>query len=220
MYAGAYTYTVCSNVWRVRNHTLKQRLLVQELDAKGEWYLHRPTRTLYLRPNTTETAPPAAGSLVAPVLERVISIRGESSTRPVAAVEILNISFHHAAPTYLSPSGFSTLVGGGDYAMNKNAALISESVRGLVVSGCTFSKLGGNAVLLYGYIRDTVVTRNRFFSLGANAVVSWGVADMGDGTTETHPDGVVVSLNVGSEIGLFEKQGAQQSSSLRTWTVA
>eukprot|EP01044_Picomonas_judraskeda_P028321 COSAG03_NODE_9359_length_726_cov_2.189793_1_plen_104_part_00 len=86
-------------------------------------------------------------------------------------------------------------------------------MRGLLVSGCTFSKLGGNAVLLYGYIRDTVVTRNRFFSLGANAVVSWGVADMGDGTTETHPDGVVVSLNVGSEIGLLEKQGAQQSSS-------
>eukprot|EP01043_Picozoa_sp_COSAG02_P001179 COSAG02_NODE_23_length_52893_cov_58.101868_59_plen_209_part_00 len=178
--------------------------VVQALDAKGEWYLHRPTRTLYLRPNTTKPEPPALGSLVAPVLERLISIRGESSVHPVAGIEILNVSFYHAAPTYLSPSGFSTMLGGGDYAMNKNAALIGESVRGLVVSGCTFSRLGGNALLLYGYIRDAVVSRN--------AVVSWGVADMGDGTTDAHPDGVQVSLNVASEIGLIEKQGAMIGS--------
>ena len=188
-------------------HVLYSYVPVQELDAKGEWYLHRPTRTLYLRPNTTKPEPPALGSLVAPVLERLISIRGESSVHPVAGIEILNVSFHHAAPTYLSPSGFSTLLGGGDYAMNKNAALIGESVQGLVVSDCTFSRLGGNVVLLYGYIRDAVVSRNQFFSLGANAVVSWGVADMGDGTTDAHPDGVHVSLNVASEIGLIEKQG-------------
>eukprot|EP01052_Picozoa_sp_SAG31_P007485 SAG31_NODE_356_length_17180_cov_7.595925_13_plen_162_part_00 len=98
------------------------------------------------------------------------------------------------------------IIGGGDYAMSKNAVIIAESVAGLVVHGCTFSRLGGNAVLLYGSVRDAWITRNLFFSLGANAIVSWGVADFVDGTGDEHPDGVRVTLNVASEVGLIEKQ--------------
>jgi hypothetical protein len=80
----------------------------------------------------------------------------------------VGLNFRHAKPTVLSPRGYSVLLGGGDYAMVRAAALVAENVDGLRVDGCSFSRLDGNAILLHSYVRRAVISDNVFFSIGAN----------------------------------------------------
>jgi len=183
-----------------------QLQVLAELDQPGEWYLDKTTKELYLWPNTTDGLP-AGGLLIAPHLETLVDIHGRDQYAPASNISFVNVAFRHAKPTILSPRGYSVLLGGGDYAMVKAAAIVAENVDGLRIEGCSFSRLDGNAVMLYSYVRNAVVTDNLFYSLGANAIVSWGVAEFQEGTRGTNPEGTQIIGNFASEIGLLEKQG-------------
>jgi len=137
----------------------------------GEWYLDTaessgPNMTLYLWPNTTNGLPPR--TLIAPHLETLVEAHGRGDYAPLQNVSFVGLNFRHAKPTVLSPRGYSALLGGGDYAMVRAAALVAENVDGLRVDGCSFSRLDGNAILLHSYVRRAVISDNIFFSIGAN----------------------------------------------------
>ena len=137
----------------------------------GEWYLDTaessgPNITLYLWPNTTDGLPPR--TLIAPHLETLVEAHGRGDYAPLLNVSFVGLSFRHAKPTVLSPRGYSVLLGGGDYAMVRAAAVVAENVDGLQVDGCSFSRLDGNAILLHSYVRRAVISDSVLFSLGAN----------------------------------------------------
>jgi hypothetical protein len=139
----------------------------------GEWYLDtaessgpNDNMTLYLWPNTTNGLPPR--TLIAPHLETLVEAHGRGDYAPLQNVSFVGLNFRHAKPTVLSPRGYSVLLGGGDYAMVRAAALVAENVDGLRVDGCSFSRLDGNAILLHSYVRRAVISDNIFFSIGAN----------------------------------------------------
>lgn len=137
-----------------------------ELDQPGEWYLDTTSMTLYLWPNTTDGQPPQ--SLIAPHLEILVEAHGRGDYAPVQNITFNDINFEHTVPTILSPRGYSVLLGGGDYAMVKAAAVVAENVDGFTIDGCSFSRLDGNAVMLYSFVRRALISNNIFFSLGAN----------------------------------------------------
>ena len=186
------------------------------LDAPGEWFLDKKSRKLYIWPNTTATAGPADTTgpsdskedsrldlLIAATLEQLITVKG-TSTAPVTGLQFINITFAAAAPTFHRE--YTTLLGGGDYAMHLGASVVFEGVSQVNVTGCVFDRLGGNALLLHGYARDVAITNNEFVRLGASAIVSVGTAQLGDMTAGLHPHGTRVERNFAHEIGLFEKQ--------------
>jgi hypothetical protein len=84
------------------------------LDAEGEFYFNKSTKTLYFKPNGTaveQFAPAAtdkfaapAGPFTVPVLETLISLKG-SSAAPVKNVRIQGIGFRDAAATFMGEWG-------------------------------------------------------------------------------------------------------------------
>jgi hypothetical protein len=80
------------------------------LDAEGEWYLNTTTSTLYYKPRAGEDMTTA--EIVAPVVEKLLDIRGDSPSNPVQNLQFIGITFEYA--TFLLPNtnGFMDSQGG------------------------------------------------------------------------------------------------------------
>ena len=182
--------------------------VLAELDAPNEFYLDTRTSELYLWYNGTGTfpgAPPPVGAVEAVVAPSLLRLEGTRAA-PVANVTIAEIDFVHAAPTYLSaPHGVPS---GGDWALERQAALFAEGTAGLTVEACNFSRLDGNALMLSGSHRAARVRRNEFGWLGGSAVALWGRAELLDGTGGEQPWDTRIEGNLFHEVGIHEKQSA------------
>lgn len=125
----------------------------EELDHAGEFYYDNVTGLLsYVVNNTAELN----AKFVAPQLPSLVRLLG-TADEPVTGISLRGLKFAHTAATYLQP--YSTALGGGDYAIHRNAALYVEGAEHFVVEESVFDHLDGNAVLLYKYNRDTVIVR-------------------------------------------------------------
>ena len=214
--------------------------LLAELDAPSEYHFRNLSNA---RANTTATAaaaaaaelflfynvtdgtpPPAHRMLVVPALQQLVRIRGDFAggdpavagpRTPVSNVSILNIKFRDAAPTFLEPHGVPS---GGDWSLQRTAAVLLEGTQGVVLDRCTFKYLGGIAYQVSGWNRGSVVNRSEFAFLGGSAATAWGYtastdpeipAGVGiDGTNGNQPHGAVMMQSVCREIGLQERQSS------------
>eukprot|EP01062_Namystynia_karyoxenos_P040534 TRINITY_DN29548_c0_g1_i1.p1 TRINITY_DN29548_c0_g1~~TRINITY_DN29548_c0_g1_i1.p1 ORF type:complete len:911 (+),score=184.09 TRINITY_DN29548_c0_g1_i1:73-2733(+) len=194
--------------------------LLAELDAPEEWYFDESTRDLYVVWNGTGS--PADGAPLLAVERQVLmNVSGTGGgpgglpSAPASNITLQNIFFRDAAPTYLEPHGVPS---GGDWALERTAALRVEGSVGLAVSNCTFQYLEGNGLLLSGYNRGAVIEGSEFSWIGGSAMAAWGYSasptpgmPLGvgyDGTAGNHPEGTTVVENVCREIGLHQKQSA------------
>ena len=107
------------------------------------------------------------------------------------------------------------VVQGGDWSINRYAAVVVEGAEQLNISECIFSRLDNTGVFLGGYTRDVTIVGSEFAWLGESAVVSlgdttggpvpgWGV----DGTAGNQPRGTKLWYNFGRELGMINKQSA------------
>ena len=186
--------------------------MLEELDVPGEFFFNRTTQLLTLWYNATAgTAPPADGSIVVPSLFTLVSAKG-SQKQPVKDVALVGIGIRDTAPTVMFPHVGPS---GGDWSINRFAAVTVEGAEAFTITGCTFTRLDNAGVFLGGYTRDVVIADNEFAWLGESAVVSlgdtegapipgWGV----DGTAGNQPRGTKLWHNFGRELGIINKQSA------------
>lgn len=103
----------------------------------------------------------------------------------------------------------------GDWALERQGAVLLEGCEGCVIEGNRFHHLDSNAVMISGYNRATVIRNNEFVWLGQNAIASWGFLDGETDSTMTNsglgglqPRGTLVEANWVHEIGHIQKQSS------------
>lgn len=192
-----------------------------ELDAPGEYFHDAAAGKLYIYHNSSG-APPADGSIVA-VTTKVLLSANASQRSPIRNVTVRDLGFRDAAATYLDPHGVPS---GGDWALQRTAAVFLERTEGFSIDRCSFQRLDGNAVMLSAYNRDASITRSHFNWIGDSAMAAWGFTDElssetrhgFDGTNGNFPIDTRVEENLVHELGIYEKQISMwfQAKSART----
>lgn len=86
---------------------------------------------------------------------------------------IKGVTLRDTAYTYLDPHGMPS---GGDWGLQRTAAVFLQRTEGVQIDGCTFVRLDGNAVMVSAYNRGLEITRNEFSWIGDNVVAQWGNA--------------------------------------------
>ena len=120
---------------------------------------------------------------------------------------------HHLHGRYLAPHGVPS---GGDWGLQRSAALFLQNSAGVNISGCTIERVDGNAIILSGHNAETSIMGNQIRWTGDSAIAAWGFTDeMGnggqngiDGTKDAHPRDTLVANNLIHELGVFEKQSS------------
>eukprot|EP01114_Cavostelium_apophysatum_P013942 TRINITY_DN3485_c0_g1_i1.p1 TRINITY_DN3485_c0_g1~~TRINITY_DN3485_c0_g1_i1.p1 ORF type:complete len:916 (-),score=185.26 TRINITY_DN3485_c0_g1_i1:40-2787(-) len=174
-----------------------------ELDSPNEYFYDADNELLYFFYNGT-TAPPENFTLEVSNLKVLFDVTGTQQD-PVQDLTIQGLNFVNTAYTYMDPHGVPS---GGDWAMQRTAALQFEGTENLNIFGNLFLRLDGNALLLSGYHRGATITNNEFNWIGDSAMVAWGYTDLMDGTSGEQPRGTIVNGNLVHELGHFEKQAS------------
>ena len=133
-------------------------------------------------------------------------------------VAVHGVGFRDTAVSYLEPHGMPS---GGDWALQRTAAVVVQGTEHISFDGCTFLRLDGNGVLVSGYARNTTITRSEFAWTGATAIAQWGDTSFGDnggdnavkgmgwdGRGGEQPRFTTISFNLIHELGIWEKQSA------------
>jgi len=87
--------------------------------------------------------------------------------------------------TFLDPHGVPS---GGDWALQRSAAVFVEGAEAFHAVGCNFTHLDGNALMISGYNRDATIENSTFVSTGSSAIALWGYTN---GTADGQPEGTV-----------------------------
>lgn len=192
--------------------------VIEELDDAEEFYFDG-VDTLYL---VSQVEPPTRG-IVVPRLRVLVNVTG-TRWRPVSDVSLRNIKFTATHVTYMDPHGIPS---GGDWALERQAAVFAQGTSNFTVSGCAFVRLdSGNALMFSGFNRNSKVLHSDFAFLGGTAIALWGFTNETeydparpyrvenapeaglDATDGEHPVGTVVSGCLIHDIGLYAKQSA------------
>jgi hypothetical protein len=135
-----------------------------------------------------------------------------SQASPVRGVGFVGLGFRDAAASFFEPHG---LPSGGDWALQRSAALIFEGAEAPLVAGCAFERMDGVSVLLSGFVRDANISLNSFAWSGETVVAAWGYGDGGpvpgmgpDLTAGNQPRRTTLAHNFAREIGVWQKQSS------------
>jgi len=149
----------------------------EELDFPDEFFYDEDENMLYLWHNGTGAPPSSTGqsagelpNIAAPTTKVLVSIAGSSSD-PVKGVTFRGVTFRDTAYTYMDPHGMPS---GGDWALQRTAALQAVGTEGLTIEACNFTRLDGNAVLLSAYNRNASITKSFFEWNGDTCIALWG----------------------------------------------
>jgi len=201
--------------------------VLEELDSPGEWWLDGVNGLLYLWPNdTTATMEKrtnkgggddgklyfkqngAAPALVASQSDIILSLQGSGPTALVESVHIHGITFSHSSSTFMRPHEVPS---GGDWTLNRLAALRMEQVRNASVVDCVFNGIGGNGIVISRAAHNTSIVGNEFRFLGASAILVVGdsAASIDSGAVqENYPVGTLILNNLMHELGIWVKQSS------------
>ena len=134
---------------------------------------------------------------------------------PVVDITLAGLGLTGTATTFLDPHGVPS---GGDWALQRTAALWFQGTERLSVQDCVLQRLDGNALMLSGYNRHAAIVNNTFLSTGASAIALWGStsgthpaqpAGTGpDGTAGNFPRYTLVEGNFIRSLGVHEKQSS------------
>ncbi len=124
--------------------------IAEELDAPGEWFLDRRSRTLsYVLPVGVD---PGKAVVEGVRLRHLVEFRGEG-TRPVAFVTLKGFVFRHAARTFMENR--EPLLR-SDWTIYRGGAIVFEGTEHCSLEDSTLDRLGGNAVFVSGRNRHLI----------------------------------------------------------------
>lgn len=148
--------------------------------SPGQWYLDRPEGALYYLPLPGEN--PATLTVVAPVLEQLVLLRGTAEA-PVHDVHLVGLRLHHTEWNYAPDCGGS----------NQAAWRVPGAVAFAFAEDCSLrctevSQIANYAVEIGEGCRAVTVVANRLHDLGAGGV-KVGSALAPQGEVATAPSG-------------------------------
>ncbi|CAM4191521.1 Ig-like domain-containing protein [Saccharibacillus endophyticus] len=144
------------------------------LDQPGEWYHDREANAMYYMPRQGEDL--SAAEVIAPELEQLVTVKGQSADLPVRNLNFENVAFMYT--TWMRPS---TDAGHSD-AQNNHlrykgtpdeltpAAVEVELANTVNFAGSTFAKLGITGLRLQNGVQNSLIEGNRFYDLSGGAV--------------------------------------------------
>jgi hypothetical protein len=186
---------------------------IELLDAPTEWFFDAASQSLiYFHNASVGTPPPPSTLFEAPALLTLLRVNA-SQAAPARDVRLSGLGFRDSAPSFLEPHATPS---GGDWALERIAAVFFEGVERLVVDNCSILRPGGNGLMMSGYSRDALLANNSVRWVGGTAFAAWGRTDeMSDGgvhgfdaTAGDFPQRTTVSGNFFAEIGVWEKQAS------------
>jgi len=144
------------------------------LDEPGEWYYNSMEGVVYYKPRAWEDITTA--EVIAPVLERMMTIRGASTNDPVRNIEFNNLVFMYT--TWMRPS---TSFGHSDAQNNHlryagtpdelpDSAIRVELANSVNFVGNEFSKLGVTAIRMENGVQNSLIEGNRFYDISGGAL--------------------------------------------------
>jgi hypothetical protein len=175
----------------------------EELDAPNEFYFDATAGKLLVYFNST-----VPHTVVVPTRVVLLQVVG-TKAKPVRNVTIAGLEFRDTRPTYLDPR---TTPSGGDWALERTAAVVLDGTTGCTVARNNFHHLDSNALLLSAYNRNTSIVHNEFAWLGQSAIAAWGRLDnssTNSGMEGNQPRGTIVDSNFCHEIGHYQVSGSK-----------
>jgi hypothetical protein len=146
------------------------------LDQPGEWYLDETTNTVYYKPRTGEDM--ATATVIAPMLETIMSVKGTSTSDQVAYLWFEGLSFAHS--TYMRPSQFGFLDGqAGQYNLTADAnnnQTVGRLAAGVAVMNANhihfernlFTQMGGTGLDFISGTHDDMIIGNAITDIAGN----------------------------------------------------
>lgn len=153
----------------------------EELDEPGEFYYDRSFKTIYYMPRENENMKSA--EVIVPVLEKLVDIRGESTTKKVKNISFSGITFSHSSWQDLARYGFHTGQTQDFYAQPEMlkyeefvgkffvpASIQLNMTDGISFKNNTFRAIDSVAIGLYQGAYNTEIDGNKFYDLSDSAV--------------------------------------------------
>jgi hypothetical protein len=162
------------------------------LDQPGEWYLDEAANVLYYKPRSGEDLTKA--TVVAPMVETLLSIKGASTGEQVGYLWFQGLTFAHS--TYLRPSTHGFLDGqAGQYnltATSDNKQTVGRPAAGVSVTNANhirfernlFTQMAATGLDFISGTHDDLIVGNVFADIGGSGI-SLGKFTASD-TTEFH----------------------------------
>lgn len=148
----------------------------EELDAPGEWFLHRKTHTLYFYPPAGLDL--AKATVEATRLRSLVEFRGRPGN-PVRFVTLRGLTFRHAARTVMDTQEPLLRT---DWAIYRGGAVLFEGTEDCVLEDSFLDQVGGNAVFVNHYNRRVTVRGCQIARAGAS-----GICFVGDPKAARNP---------------------------------
>jgi len=140
----------------------------EALDTPGQWYLDRPTGTLYYLPLPGENIKDA--HVVAPRLKQLLFIEGDhAANKPVAFVRFENITLSHSEWV----SGPELMTATPQAACHLPGAVVMRFARDCGLHGCEVSHVGSYAVEITNGSLECAITQCDIVDLGGGGVKVW-----------------------------------------------
>jgi len=162
------------------------------LDQPGEWYHDESTNTLYYMPRTGESM--STATVVAPILENLITVTGPSTSNTVGYLAFQGLAFAHTNFLRPSKSGlldlqagqFNTAAPGGNkYMLWRPAAGVTvTNAHHILFERNVFTQMAATGLDFISGTHDDKIVGNVFTDLGASGISLGKFAQ--DTLTEIH----------------------------------
>jgi len=162
------------------------------IDQAGEWYQDESTNTVYYMPRSGENM--ATATVVAPILENLLTVTGPSTTQTVSHLAFQGLTFAHS--TFMRPSkmGFLDLQAGqfNVAAPGGNNYMLWRPAAGVTVTNAdhirfernVFSQMAATGLDFISGTHDDMIAGNVFTDLGGSGITIGKFAQ--DSLTEIH----------------------------------
>ena len=157
------------------------------LDEAGEWYLDRPTKTVYYLPRAGEDM--SQVEVIAPALEKLVELRG-TLDKPIQHIRFKGITFRHGSwlrpskighcevqanfiadsdrkDSFVRTGGFVTV---HNECLKSPASVVCHAAKSVHFERCTFTQLGGAGLDIEFGSQENVISGCHFYDISGTAV--------------------------------------------------